>query len=190
MTSLPAAHRPKQARPRHRSRHLRRLSCLRDQLQGMEHQRPFGAADRSSTPTARIRAASGSTACFTYEAGGDGRRRPHRAFPEELPALREAGLRDGVPDRRLLQARRGRHRAGRRRQVHRLQALLLGLPLWRARIRRRRRRDEEMHAVHRQASTTSNLAPEDRRARLRLDLPGARRAISATSAIRNRLSRC
>ena len=71
--------------------------------------------------------------------GGRGRRRPHRAFPTLLPALRDAGLRHGLPDRRLLQARRGRHRAGQSRHLHRLQAVLLGVPLWRARIRLRRR---------------------------------------------------
>ena len=47
------------------------------------------------------------------EAGGRGRGgRPHRAFPEILPALRGRGLRHGLPDRRLVQARRGRDRAG------------------------------------------------------------------------------
>ena len=49
----------------------------------------------------------------SYEARR-GRARPHRAFPALLPALRDAGLRHRLPDRRLLQARRGRHRAGRR----------------------------------------------------------------------------
>ena len=71
------------------------------------------------------------------------------ALPALLPALRNAGLRDRVPDRRQLQARRGRHRAGRRGQVHRLQAVLLGLPVRRARVFAGRRRDEEMHAVRR-----------------------------------------
>ena len=42
-----------------------------------------------------------------------------------------------------------RHRAGRRGQVHRLRAVRLGLPLRRARDGSRRRRHEEMHAVHR-----------------------------------------
>ena len=46
MTSLPATTQPEAARPRDRSRHLRRLSRLRDQLQGMERQRPQRAADR------------------------------------------------------------------------------------------------------------------------------------------------
>ena len=83
-----------------------------------------------------------------YEAG-EGADEPHGAFPALLPALRGAGLRHRLPDRRLLQARRGRHRAGRRGHLHRLQAVLLGLPLRRARVRRRRRRHEEMHAVRR-----------------------------------------
>ena len=37
-------------------------------------------------------------------------------------------MRAGVPDRRVVQAQGGRHRAGGLRQVHRLQILLLGLP--------------------------------------------------------------
>ena len=41
------------------------------------------------------------------------------ALPEELPALRGSALRAGVPDRRFVQARRGRHRPRRLRQVHR-----------------------------------------------------------------------
>ncbi len=49
-------------RPRHRSRHLRRLSCLRRQLQGMEQRRRRGAADRSRSLRRRARSASGSTA--------------------------------------------------------------------------------------------------------------------------------
>ena len=47
-----------------------------------------------------------------YEVG-EGAIEPHGAFPALVPALRGAGLRHRVPDRRLLQARRGRHRAGR-----------------------------------------------------------------------------
>ena len=54
-----------------------------------------------------------------------------------------------LPDRGFLQARGRRYRAGQRGLVHRLQALLLGLPLWRARIRLRFRGDEEMYHVHR-----------------------------------------
>ena len=117
----------------------------------------------------------------TYEAG-EGARQPHGAFPALLPALREAGLRHGLPDRRLLQARRGRHRAGRRGPLHRLQAVLLGLPLRRARVRRRCRRDEEMHAVRRphlqreSGRRTTACRPASRPAR-------PRPAISAISAI-------
>ena len=84
----------------------------------------------------------------SYEVG-DGGPEPHRAFPALVPALRDAGLRHGLPDRRILQARRRRHRAGQSRHLHRLQAVLLGLPLRRARIRLRRRHDEEVHAVRR-----------------------------------------
>ena len=49
-----------------------------------------------------------------YEVG-EGADGPHGAFPALVPALRDARLRDRVPDGRLLQARRGRHRAGRTR---------------------------------------------------------------------------
>ena len=38
--------RRRQAGPRHRPRHLRRLPCLRDLLQGMEHRRLWRAAFR------------------------------------------------------------------------------------------------------------------------------------------------
>ena len=95
--------------------------------------------------------ACGSTASTRSRKGlGRGRGgRAHRALPEILPALRGRGLRHGLSDRRLVQARRGRHRAGQREHLHRLQAVLVGLPLRRARVRPRRRRHEEMHAVHR-----------------------------------------
>ena len=57
--------------------------------------------------------------------------------------------------------------------VHRLQAVLLGLPLRRARIRLGRRRDEEMHAVHR--PHLQREPPEERpRAGLRAHLPDRR----------------
>ena len=140
-----------EARPGDRPRHLRRLPRLRGRLQGMERRRHRRAADRRAIPTARIRPACGSTACTATRSRdddpGDMRvriERQHRrrsratgddaALPALVPALRDAGLRDRVPDRRQLQARRGRHRAGRRGQVHRLQAVLLGLPVRRARV--------------------------------------------------------
>ena len=106
------------------------------------------SARRLAQPRARLR-------------GRRGRGEPHRAFPALVPALRGAGLRHRLPDRRLLQARRGRHRAGRSRHLHRLQAVLLGLPLRRARVRLRRRRDEEMHAVRR-PHLQRDLRREDR----------------------------
>ena len=62
------------------------------------------------------------------------------ALPEVVPALRGPAVRAGVPDRRELQARGGRHRARRLRQVHRLQVLRMGVPVRRARARRRRAR--------------------------------------------------
>ena len=95
-----------------------------------------GAADRHQRLSGR--AARGLVQPRVQLRGRRRRGRPHRAFPEELPALREARLRHRLSDRRLLQARRGRHRADRRRHLHRLQAVLLGLPLWRARVRRGR----------------------------------------------------
>ena len=181
MTSLPRNPEREEARPRHRSRHLRRLSCLRGQLQGMEQRRPHGAADRSRSlrrqavgrlvqPRAHLR----------------GRRRRRRAAPcisrapaciaSSRPASRSA--RPAPPT----SAPRTASCWSTRMSVHRLQAVLLGLPLRRARIRLRCRRDEEMHALHR-----PDLQREPRgdrpRAGLRLDLPRAARAISAISAI-------
>ncbi len=146
MTAL-AGHHRQEARPRHRPRHLRRLPGLRDQLQGMEHRRLLGAAHRPGS--LRRRSARRLAQPHPRLRGGRGREQPDGALPALVPALRGAGLRDRVPDRRLLQARRGRHRAGQSRHLHRLQAVLLGLPLRRARVRLRRRRDEEMHAVRR-----------------------------------------
>ena len=84
---------------------------------------------------ANSRRASGSTAC-TATRPATGARQPHRAFPPLLPALRGAGLRHRLPHRRVVQARRGRHRAGQHRHLHRLQAVFLGLPVRRARVRR------------------------------------------------------
>ena len=52
-----------EARPGDRSRHLRRLPRLRDELQGMERRRLFRAADRPGRPRRAIRTAPGSTAC-------------------------------------------------------------------------------------------------------------------------------
>ncbi len=94
------------------------------------------SARRLAQPRARLR-------------GVRRRHQPDGAFPALVPALRDAGLRDRLPDRRLLQARRGRHRARQSRHLHRLQAVLVGLPLRRPRVRLRPRRDEEVHAVRR-----------------------------------------
>ena len=125
--------RPGQARPRHRPRHLRRLPGLRHLLQGMEHAGLFGTPDRSGSLWRRSHRASGSTASMATRTGeGAATRTVH--FPRSCLHCEDAGLRHGLPDRRLLQARRGWHRAGQSRDLHRLQALLLGLPLWRARI--------------------------------------------------------
>ena len=116
------------------------------------------------------------------------RLRPHRAFPPLLPALRRARLRHRLPDRCLLQAHRGRHRAGQCRAVHRLRPVRLGLPLRRARARPGRARHAQMHAVHRPhlqhrtARGRSGSRPASWPAR-----PGP--GISAISAIRGPRSR-
>ena len=55
--------------------------------------------------------------------------RRHDPLPEVVPALRGPAVRAGVSDRRQLQAQGIRPRAGRFRQVHRLQLLLVGLPI-------------------------------------------------------------
>ena len=69
MTSLPEQDRQDEARPGHRSRHLRRLPRLRGELQGMEHERPFRAADRLRSL----------------------RRRPERRLVQPHPHLRRLG---------------------------------------------------------------------------------------------------
>jgi sulfite dehydrogenase (quinone) subunit SoeB len=98
--------------------------------------RPYGA-DPTGTFFNRVQ---------TFEVGEFPEHRDG-ALPEVLPALRGAALRAGVPHRGLLQAPRGRHRAGGLRQVHRLQVLLLGLPLRRARGRRGAQGDDQVHPV-------------------------------------------
>jgi sulfite dehydrogenase (quinone) subunit SoeB len=71
-------------------------------------------------------------------------------------------------------------------QVHRLQAVLVGLPLRRARVRRRRRRHEEMHAVHRPHLQRDILLPKNACRPASCVCPTKARGISATSAIRIR----
>ena len=83
-------------------------------------------------PYGATRPAPSSTACRPSRSASS--RTPDGALPQELPALRGSALRAGVPHRRLVQAQGGRHRPGRLRQVHRLQILLVGLPLRRARV--------------------------------------------------------
>ena len=68
-----------------------------------------------------------------YEFGGGGRS-PDCSFPALMSPLRGCRLCDRVSDRRVVQAGGGWHRASQCRYMHRLQALLLGLSLWRARI--------------------------------------------------------
>ena len=151
----------------------------------LSDQDPYGA-DVSGTFLNRI---------HTFEVvpeGGRGDRRggrgAHRAFPQILPALRGRALRHRLPDRRLLQARRRRHRAGRRGQVHRLRPVRLGLPLRRARDGSGGRRDEEMHAVHRPHLQRDAQGGRSR-AVLRADLPGQCPPLWRSRAIRIRMSR-
>ncbi len=70
-------------------------------------------------------------------------------LPQVMLALRGSAMRSGMPDRCQLQAGVGRHRARRLRQVHRLQVLLVGLSVRRARDRPRAQGDDQMHAVRR-----------------------------------------
>ena len=177
MTLLPSQAFAEEARPCHRPRRLRRLPCLRGELQGMEHRRLRRGAVRPAPLWRRcLRRLAEPRPHLRGGAGGRrdrrrGGRGAHRAFPEILPALRGRALRHRLPDRRLLQALGRRHRAGRRGQMHRLRAVRLGLPVWRARDGPCRRRHEEMHAVHR-----PHLQRDDRRGRsgavLRAHLPG------------------
>ena len=92
MTAIPTpAARPEEARPGDRPRHLRRLPCLRGELQGMERERPFRAADRFQ----RLPGEAGGRVVQPHPQlrGGRGGGEPHRAFPALLPALRGARLR-------------------------------------------------------------------------------------------------
>ncbi|CAA9281373.1 MAG: Anaerobic dimethyl sulfoxide reductase chain B, iron-sulfur binding subunit, partial [uncultured Acetobacteraceae bacterium] len=166
--------RREEARPRHRPRYLRGLPSLRNQLQGVERLRPQRAV-------AGLQALLGGRGGRVVQPrpllrGGRGRAGAHGALPALLPALRNAGLRHRLPHRRLLQAGRGRHRAGQRRDLHRLRPLRLGLPLRRAGDGRGLGRDEEMHALHRphlQRNHPRSAAP----AGLRHHLPHAGAAL-------------
>ena len=136
---------------------------------------PAATWRRSPTPSLRRRRLGRVVQPHAYVRGGRRRRDgagagPHRAFPEILPALRGAGLRHGLPDRRLLQAGRGRHRAGRRETCASAASCAPGpAPTARA-SSTPTRRHEEMHAVHR-----PHLQREPRRERapagLRADVP-------------------
>ena len=59
--------------------------------------------------------------------------------------------------------KRGRHRPGRLRQVHRLQVLRLGLPVRRARDRRSAPGDDQVHALRRPHPRRSSCRREDRK---------------------------
>jgi hypothetical protein len=137
----------KTPRPRHRSRHLRRLPCLRGQLQGMEH--PRVRRSPTSTPMAPIRRAPGSTGSTPSNVTPGQRAGADRALPQILPALRRRALRDRLPDGRQPQARPRTASFWSPKTVHRLRAVRLGLPLRRARDGPGRKRHEEMHALRR-----------------------------------------
>ena len=183
-----------ETRPGHRPRRLCRLPRLRHQLQGVEHRRLRRSA--VGPGPLRRRRVRHLPQPGPYLRGDPGRRRDrrrggrgaHRAFPEILPALRRRALRHRLPDRRLLQAHRGRHRAGRRGHVHRLRPVCLGLSLWRARDGPRRRRDEEVHALRR-----PHLQRDDPGNRpgavLRPDLPGQCAPLWRPCRSRSRTSR-
>ena len=177
MTLLPSQPFAEEARPGHRPRRLRRLPRLRGELQGVEHRRlRRGLVRPASLRRRRFRRLAQPRPHLRGRAGGRrdrrrGGRGAHRAFPEILPALRRRALRHRLPDRRVLQALGRRHRAGRRGQMHRLRAVRLGLPLWRARDGPCRRRHEEMHAVHR-PHLQRDAARGRPRAVLRAHLPG------------------
>ncbi|SOT42576.1 hypothetical protein F01_420622 [Burkholderia cenocepacia] len=146
---------------------MRRLPCLRDELQGMEHVRRSRQPCRSASVRRR-------SVRHVLQPRADlrGRRVPddgHDPLPEVVPALRGPAVRAGLPDRRELQAQVGRHRAGRLRQVHRLQVLRVGMSVRRARTRRRPQGDDEVHAVrgpHRQRSAAGARSQAGLRARL------------------------
>ncbi len=174
------------ARPRNRPQRLRRLPCLRDQLQGVEHFWQRRAIVRRTSLRRR-------SDRHIFQSRADLRGRTvspyrNRALPQVLPALRRPALRAGVSDRGLLQAQGGRHRAGGLRQVHRLQVLLLGLPIRRARSGREAEGDEEMHAMR--GSHLRQVAGRRSTANRPVSRPARpARACSATSTIRNRKCR-
>jgi sulfite dehydrogenase (quinone) subunit SoeB len=98
----------------------------------------------TTTPMTRTRPAPSSTACRPSRWAST--RTPRRCTSRRAactartrPACRCARPAPATSARR--------HRAGGLRQVHRLQVLLLGLPLRRARARRAPEGDEEVHAV-------------------------------------------
>ena len=136
------------ARARHRPQRLRRLPRLRHLAARNGTPRARPARSPTSNPYGADPTGTFFNRVQTFEVGAVSRTRDG-PLPEELPALRGPAVRAGVPDRRELQARGRRHRAGRLRQVHRLQVLRVGLPLRRARARRAAQGDDEVHAVRR-----------------------------------------
>jgi hypothetical protein len=171
------------AGPGHRPQRLRGLPRLRDELQAVEHLRlgrPAGGREplrqgpdrHLLQPRAELR-------------GGRVPQHADGALPQELPALRGPALRAGVPHRRQLQARQRRHRAGRLRQVHRLQLLRLGLSLRRARTRREAPGDDQVHAVRR-PHRRQDAARGRAQARLRDGLPDQRAPVRRRARPRQR----
>ena len=94
-----------EARPRHRSRHLRRLPRLRHRVQGMERRRRRSAARCPITsPSAPSRSGVWFNRVRHYEVGEYPASQDDQ-LPDVVHALRGRRLRHRVPDRRVVQAR-------------------------------------------------------------------------------------
>ncbi len=131
----------------HRPQRVRGLPRLRHELQGVEHVGLGRAARRPRSVRQRPQ-----RHVLQSRADLRGRRvseHPDGALSQVVPALRGPAVRSGVSHGSELQARRGRHRAGRLRQVHRLQLLRLGVSLRCARAGRKAQGDDQVHAVRR-----------------------------------------
>src|SRR5262249_47673290 len=139
--------RVREARPRHRPRHLRALPRVRRGLQGVE--RVLRDLRTALGLSAVWRRALGRLVQPHSTLRGRGVSRGEDAQRADVVhALRGRGLRHGLSHRRVVQAGR-RHRARRPGQVHGVQLLRLGLSLRGARARRFDRDDEEVHALRR-----------------------------------------